>query len=534
MHSLKPSYFNDVKYWFDNEMKIFFYTLWVLIPAFISAQNINVSNGAVFDGEPYMVIDPNNSHHIVVAWMGYTVGQPLGIKTKVSTNGGASWSSSVILPHGAPTYKSADPSMDFDSNGDLWACYVDYRQAPDSGGIYLVKSTDGGYTWGSFTKAMDGYDDGMEKPIDRPWLSINPVNNHFYITSKPAPWVPAPNRPYLSVSYDMGVNWEAWRYIDTTGFLVGNLIAAPMAAIDCGSDGTMHVVYPTYEPSQFILPGFLHASSINSGVNFNYHPAGYALPGSADTLVKGGYDLQVDPSDPNHLAFCYVFKPSGGDHDIFIIESTNGGLNWSTPVRVNDDTPNNGIVQDLAWCDFDNDGDLVVAWRDRRNGTGTGYVSESEIMGAVLWNDSTNFSSNFYLADSLAAFNAVLYQDGNDFMNVLMQNDTVYTVWGDVRTGILQIWFAKKSLITGVTSVESLVTEQIPQVHFYPNPANEMIKLEVVDLVKTEIFDANGKLMYFSDQTDLNTISIGNYIAGTYIIRFSTKQGVIERKMIKY
>lgn len=514
-------------------MKKFLTWVLFLLSGITYSQNTNISNGIAFDGEPYMILDPVNPHHIVVAWIGFSVGQPVGIKTKVSTDAGQTWSAPVFLPHGSPNFHSADPSMDYDNNGDLWACYVDYRQAPDSGGIYMVQSTDGGYSWGSFTKARDGYDDGNEKPIDRPWLAINPINNHFYISSKPAPWEPAPNRPYLSVSYDMGANWEPWRYIDTTGFLVGNLIQAPMAAVDCGADGKLHVIYPTYEPSQFILPGFLHASSTNSGTNFSYHAAGYALPGTPDTLVKGGYDLQVDPSDANHLAFCYALKPNGGDYDIFITESTNGGVNWAAPVRVNDDTPNNGIVQDLPWCGFDNDGDLVVAWRDRRNGTGTGYVSESEIMGAVLWHDSTNFSANFEIADSLADFENVLYQDGNDFMNVAMQNDTLYAVWGDVRTGILQIWFAKKSLITGMTSVEPLVTEQIPQVNFYPNPATEIIQIQAVDLLKTEIVDLNGKIVFVSSQPNLNTITMHKFNSGIYLIRFYTKQGLVEKKLIK-
>lgn len=516
-----------------NCMKFKILFLPILFLSTLMAQNINVSNGLAFDGEPYMVIDPVNSNHIVVAWIGFSFGQPVGIKTKVSTNGGNSWSSHVFLPHGAPTYHSADPSMAYDANGDLWACYIDYREAPDSGGVYLVKSTDGGFTWGSFVKAIDAYDDGLEKPIDRPWFAIDKVNNDFFITSKPPPWIPAPNRNYITKSLDGGTTWEPWRYIDTSGFLIGNLIAQPMAAVDVGPDGKLHVMYPSYEPSQNILPGYIHASSTNNAVNFQYHPAAYALPGPTDTLAKLGYNLKVDPSDANHLAFTYCFRPSVGDFDVYCMESTNGGVNWLTPVRVNDDPIGNGKIQDLVWCDFDTDGDLIVGWRDRRNGSNNTYATESEIWGAVKWNDSTNFSANFPIADSLVNYQAVLAQNGNDFMNIAMRNDTMYAVWGDVRTGVLQIWFARKSLITGVTSVESIASENIPQVRFYPNPAFQFIQIEAKDLLQTEVFDMHGKLMFTSSLPQLNRIDISEYPTGNYLLRFKAKQGIVERKLIK-
>ena len=58
----------------------------------IFAQNTNISNGYVFDGEPYMAANPTNPLNLVIAWMGYSPGSPLGIKTIASFNGGRTWS----------------------------------------------------------------------------------------------------------------------------------------------------------------------------------------------------------------------------------------------------------------------------------------------------------------------------------------------------------------------------------------------------------------------------------------------------------
>jgi len=160
----------------------------------LSAQNQNISNGQFFDGEPYLAIDPTNPKHIVVAWMGYTFGNPLGIKTRVSFNGGATWSAPKTLPHFSPSFHSADPSLAFGTDGTLYACYIDYRENPDSGGVYVIRSSDGGLNWTNAVKAIDAYADGSKYPLDRPWLTVNPVNGHLYITTKPAPWVAPTDR----------------------------------------------------------------------------------------------------------------------------------------------------------------------------------------------------------------------------------------------------------------------------------------------------------------------------------------------------
>ena len=62
-------------------------TLSLLLISLLSiGQNQNISNGNIFDGEPYLSINPSNSQHMVVAWMGYLPFSRVYIKTKVSFN----------------------------------------------------------------------------------------------------------------------------------------------------------------------------------------------------------------------------------------------------------------------------------------------------------------------------------------------------------------------------------------------------------------------------------------------------------------
>jgi hypothetical protein len=56
--------------------------------------NTDLSNGLIFDGEPYLAINPTNNQNIVAAWMGmkYTSGLfRILIKTRASFDGGNTW-----------------------------------------------------------------------------------------------------------------------------------------------------------------------------------------------------------------------------------------------------------------------------------------------------------------------------------------------------------------------------------------------------------------------------------------------------------
>src|SRR6185436_19912413 len=109
-------------------------------------QNINVSGGVSFDGEPFLAVNPVNPQNMVIAWMGVTIvgGVKIWIKSKASFDGGTSWGSYNVQSHLAPTTHSADVSMCFRSDGTLFMSYIDYRQNPDSGDVIVSRSIDGG------------------------------------------------------------------------------------------------------------------------------------------------------------------------------------------------------------------------------------------------------------------------------------------------------------------------------------------------------------------------------------------------------
>ena len=508
----------------------------------LSGQNENLSGSVVFDGEPYIAINPNNSQHMVAVWQGYKFLNLIVIKTKVTFNAGQTWSTKVDIPHTNPDFQSADPSLAFDNSGHVFLSYIDYQTSIDSGYVYVRKSTDGGLSWGNPVQVISAHSDPGKYPVDRPWITVDrsggPTNGNVYITTMHPSvfgYLPPPYHPYFIASTNNGTSFNPWRYLDTTNWLTGNSIQQPMPSSCVAGDGTLYSVYPSYVPGQNPFPQFVLASSTDGGNSFAYNTLFAGIVSANDNLSKKGYLLRSNPSDVNHLAFFYLDAPNG-DIDVYMRESFNKGANWSSAIRINDDPIANDRMQDLVWADFDTDGDLVVSWRDRRNGSDSTYSASTEIWGAVRWKDSTSFSPNFQIADALAAHDTILEGAGNDFMCIKLNEDTLNAVWGDTRNGKLTVWFQRMGLDGTLISVQQLSSENVPDVSLFPNPSANIIQLHGHQILKAEIYSQEGKkVMSTINNQASNTIEmdIRSLANGLYVIQISTKDGMVSKKLIK-
>lgn len=508
------------------------------------AQNQNLSNSFVFDGEPYITINPNNSQHLVVAWMGYKFNNILVINTRVSFDAGSTWSTKNSIPHTMSGYQSADPSMAFDNNGNLYLCFIDYTPNPAAGAVYVVKSTDGGLNWAAPVEVINVNSDPNKQPVDRPWMVIDNSGgsndgNIYVTTMNPNVFgpVPPPYNPYFIRSTNGGASFEPWRYLDTTNWLAGSAIPQPMPTPTVSSNGTFHAIYPSYVPSQNPFPQFIIASSSSAGNTFNYNSVFQSANTNNDTLPKKGYLLISNPADSNHLAFIHP-NFDNGDIDVYLTESLDAGVTWSSSTRVNDDPIANNRMQDLMWADFDTDGDLIIAWRDRRNSNDSTYKTNSEIFAAFRKKDSVNFSANFPITDSSITYNSILENNGNDFMCIKLINDTAYAVWGDTRNNYLNIWFQKIDLINGNVSTKDLANN-IKPITLYPNPTESTLNIDlgINDLNNSfiNVLNANGASVIKTNiKSSKTSVDLTNLSSGIYFIKFSNKEGAWIKKIIKH
>ena len=86
------------------------------------------------------------------------------------------------------------------------------------------------------------------------------------------------------------------------------------------------------------------------------------------STLPGGFRIVNLPSaaaDPLTGSLVVVWNDQRfGNPDIAATRSTDGGVTWSAPVRVNDDVGSS--AQFFPWISFDPHGNAHVAWYDRR------------------------------------------------------------------------------------------------------------------------------------------------------------------------
>ncbi len=69
---------------------------------YLPAQNINISNGLFWQGEPFIVQNKKYPNNLVIAWMGYYFpagSNTIAIRIISSQDFGNTWSSPTFIPH---------------------------------------------------------------------------------------------------------------------------------------------------------------------------------------------------------------------------------------------------------------------------------------------------------------------------------------------------------------------------------------------------------------------------------------------------
>jgi hypothetical protein len=466
-----------------EKMKL--YTLFIVffVQTNFWAQNQNISNGNVFDGEPYLAINPMDQSKMVAAWMGFQLGQQIAIKTAYSTNGGTTWNAGPIIPHQVAGNNSADVSLAYNKVGELFMAYIDYDASNfTNGAVFLRKSIDNGLNWADPVEVISILDCPDQMCVDRPWMAIDTssgtYSGYIYITTMNAdqPNVVAPYHPYISISSDNGNSFQTPKVLDGVGYLSGSVIKQPVTSPVVTKDGTLFVSYPSFVVSQSLYAKVYAAKSVDGGSTLDYVEVLQASSGVVDEFAKLGPLLMTNPTNANHLAYLGLDDDSG-DIDVMLTESLDGGLTWSNLEKVNQDPIQNGNLQDLVWGNFDANGNLVVTWRDRRVSQQTGYQQASEIWACIRKAGASDFSPEFKVSSQTASHHSILDGKGNDFMHVQLKNDTMYAIWGDVRTGILTIWLSRISIQDGTSSVEAISSFVNVPVDVFPNPVHETFQL---------------------------------------------------------
>ena|GEM_PF-1055602 len=333
--------------------------------------------------EPSIAVDPTDRRRKVIGWRqfdsisndfrqagwGYT------------TDGGATWTFPGVIE---PGIFRSDPVLDADAQGNFY-----YNSLTTDGAwdywCHVFKSTDGGQSWDEGTYAWGG--DKQWQVIDTTggvgdghiyasWnLSFSTCSGHFTRSVNDGqsfePCTYAPGNPYWGT---LAVGPDGELYLSGQGFLFDRSVNAKYSGQAINWD-------------------------LSTTVNLGGSIVMSAGPNPAGLLGQCWVDVDRSdgPNSGNVYMLCSVDPPGSDPLDVMFSRSTNGGVNWSTPQRINTDVGSN------AWQWFGTmsvapNGRIDVVWLDSRDDPG-GYDSAlyyaSSENGGLTWTPNEELTPSF-------------------------------------------------------------------------------------------------------------------------------------------
>jgi len=513
-----------------------------------SYTNIQIS-GTGGPNEPSICINPKNTNQVVA-----------GANTdKVyrSSDGGMTWISSTLT--GTFTVWG-DPCIITDTLGNFYYFHlVNGASFIDRMGVN--KSTNGGVSWNAGTY----WQFNTPKQQDKEWaitdFTHGPRGNWIYVA-----WTEFddygsnnPNdssRILFARSTNGGDSVNGIKRINTlSGNCVDEDYTVEGSVPAVGPNGEVYVAWSGPMGLNNFKIFFDRSTDggttwLNNDIVAANQPGGWDL-GSGQANGYGilgiyranGLPVTVcDISNGPHRGTIYInYLDSVGtrDRDVKIVKSTNGGLNWSAPIRVNDDPA--GKEQFFTWLTIDQvTGYLYCVFYDRRNYTNTQtdvYLARSTDGGTSWINE--RISSSPFTPTAGTFF--------GDYNNISAHNGMVRPIWIRLVSGTLSVWTAVINFPVGVEPVSTEIPSAFALKQNYPNPFNPVTRIDF-DVpaigsndskdITIKIFDVNGKEAAVIVNGKLSPGSYkyewdaSSYPSGVYFYQLSSGSYSVTKKMI--
>jgi hypothetical protein len=248
-----------------------------------------------------------------------------------------------------------------DSLGNFYCAWIDWREGnPD---VYFSSSIDGGKTWTPNVR-IDDDESGQEQDVCRLLSTPEGVLHAFWQDNRNPKTL---FDIYCSTSPDGGKTWKpSIKINDDTTYVWQN---SPSPVVD--ASGNLYVAWHDYRDREVggdITPNIYFARSEDGGKTW-----------SANVRVSqaqfGQNSFQNLALSADGKLLCVWWNTEDNLHgDISFSYSKTGGHNWSSPARVNDDTER--VRHEAPAILPDQQGNILIAWRDWREGQPAMYMAE--------------------------------------------------------------------------------------------------------------------------------------------------------------
>jgi hypothetical protein len=389
--------------------------------------NVDISKLAGNQSEGAITVDPTNPQRLFA----FSNNSTDGMIGSVSTDGGATWQSRVMLDgsDGLPQAWS-DPSVTADAFGNLFISYINF--AKDK--IEVLKSADFGQTLSVVTSLP-----ANASSIDQPTIvaAKTGATGSLWITYRDF------DVPGLMAAGAQVTGLGQVGAFSTPQAIPGTTSDGSFGDIAIGPNGAVMVAYES--PTQDAGPADLFVSVNPTGLGGTFGPSilvtptevgGFdPLPGQPNRTVDAEVGLAWDRTS-GRVYMVYTDAPTLGSNntEIFVRHSDDNGTTWSAPVAVGDTSVNLDSMF-LPRIAVDNaagptQGDIAVSWYDARNDPVS--LANVQFFTALSADGGATFSKNVQV--STGTSNATAANDPNDFgdyTGLTFNAGVYYPMWGD-------------------------------------------------------------------------------------------------------
>lgn len=383
--------------------------------------------------EPSIAVNPTNSSNLVAAANDYRIALTTGgawLGYYSSRDGGHSWSNNLVPGFPGDTIQnvltsfsfSADPAVAYDNQGNAYLSGIAFNvrgNNPVDGSVIMLKSTDGGVTFAQTTIVAQG--SGAKLFHDKSYLAVD-RSSSFYTGSVYISWTKfTTTTATIQVSYSRngGLTFSSPTTISVSGANQGSVPAV-------GPNGEVYVAW-----LDFVSNSIRIARSTDGGVTFTTRnvQSVVRIPSPLPNTrfrTNSFPTLAVDPANGNvYIAWA---DNRNGNADILFTRSTDGGLTWTSPLRVNDDATTR--AQFFPWMTVSN-AIISLAFYDRRDDPADHdhhlYYARSSDGGVSL--EPNTRVSDFSINPDINFQGQFI----GDYIGITSNNNTAYPVWTDSR-----------------------------------------------------------------------------------------------------
>lgn len=401
----------------------------------VDENGLNIVGDAA--NEPSIAVDPNNRNRMAIGWRQFnTISSNFRqAGFGFTTDNGETWTFPGVIQ---PGIFRSDPVLESDAYGNFY-----YNSLATSPGFFtdVFKSIDGGSTWDNGTFAQGG---------DKQWMAIDKTGGigtgHIYAFWTSYYSICSPGS--FTRSTNSGVSFEDCITIPNNPYWGTLAVGSGGELYLGGSIGTDFLFARSQNAQiagQIVAWDLATVVSLDGSITYG----GFPNPGG----LMGQVNIAVDTSGGiyhgNLYLLCTVDRYSNNDPaDIMFARSTDGGVTWSLPIRINDDA-GTSAYQWFGTMSVAPNGRIDVVWLDTRNSPGdisALYYSASKD-GGVSWSPNVRISEHFNSRVGWPNQNKI-----GDYFDMVSDNIGARLAWAATFNGEQDIYY---SFITeGIIPVE--------------------------------------------------------------------------------